>query len=136
CPLLGGQGPPPDRSPGGPGGAGRWRGVPGEGGAFARELPDFALALMRAFWPAPLTLILPRRPEVAAVAAGGQDSVGLRCPSHPVAQAVLQAARRLGVQGVAAPSANRFGRVSPTTADHGAGGVTALPGAERLLHAR
>jgi L-threonylcarbamoyladenylate synthase len=73
---------------------------------------------MQAFWPGPLTLILPRRPEVAAVAAGGQDSVGVRCPSHPVAQALLVAARARGVAGVAAPSANRFGRVSPTTAAH------------------
>jgi len=85
---------------------------------FAREVPAFAAALMQAFWPGPLTLILPRRAEVAAVAAGGQDSVGLRCPSHPVAQALLVAARAHGVHGVAAPSANRFGRVSPTTAAH------------------
>ena len=85
---------------------------------FARDVPDFALALMQAFWPGPLTLILPRRPDMAAVAAGGQDSVGLRCPSHPGAQALLQAARAQGVPGVAAPSANRFGRVSPTTAAH------------------
>jgi L-threonylcarbamoyladenylate synthase len=85
---------------------------------YAREVPDFAVALMQAFWPGPLTLILPRRPEVAAVAAGGQASVGLRCPSHPVAQALLAAARAHGVLGVAAPSANRFGRVSPTTAEH------------------
>ena len=84
----------------------------------AREVPDFAVALMKAFWPGPLTLILPRRPEVAAVAAGGQDSVGVRCPAHPVAQALLVAARAHGVLGVAAPSANRFGRVSPTTAAH------------------
>jgi L-threonylcarbamoyladenylate synthase len=85
---------------------------------FARDVPEFASALMQAFWPGPLTLILPRRPEVAAVAAGGQDSVGLRCPSHPVAQSLLVAAQALGVAGVAAPSANRFGRVSPTTAAH------------------
>lgn len=84
----------------------------------AREVPDLAVALMKAFWPGPLTLILPRRPEVAAVAAGGQDSVGVRCPAHPVAQALLVAARAHGVLGVAAPSANRFGRVSPTTAAH------------------
>lgn len=93
---------------------------------FASEVSDFALALMRAFWPGPLTLILPRRPEMAAVAAGGQDSVGLRCPSHPVAQALLRAARAQGVPGVAAPSANRFGRVSPTTAAHVAGEFAAL----------
>ncbi|MBT9553035.1 MAG: threonylcarbamoyl-AMP synthase [Hydrogenophaga sp.] len=94
---------------------------------FAREAPDFAVALMQAFWPGPLTLILPRRPEVAAVAAGGQDSVGLRCPSHPAAQALLVAARAHGVHGVAAPSANRFGRVSPTTAAHVAEEFAALP---------
>ena len=87
-------------------------------GTFAASVPDFAQALMNAFWPGPLTLILPRRLDVATQAAGGQDSVGLRCPSHPVAQAVLRAAKALGVQGVAAPSANRFGRVSPTTAEH------------------
>jgi L-threonylcarbamoyladenylate synthase len=85
---------------------------------YASDVPDFALRLMRAFWPGPLTLILPRRNAVGAVAAGGQNSIGLRCPSHPVAQAVLQAARAHGVWGVAAPSANRFGRVSPTTAAH------------------
>lgn len=85
---------------------------------FAREVPEFAQRLMAAHWPGPLTLILPRRADRAAVAAGGQDSVGLRCPSHPVAQAVLRAAQTWGVRGVAAPSANRFGRVSPTTAAH------------------
>jgi len=85
---------------------------------FAREVPDFAAKLMAAFWPGPLTLILPRRPDMAAAAAGGQDSVGLRCPSPPVAQAVLQQALALGVLGVAAPSANAFGRISPTTAAH------------------
>lgn len=81
-------------------------------------VPDFAWRLMHAFWPGPLTLILPRRPGVAEAAAGGQASIGLRCPAHPMAQAVLQAAQALGVTGVAAPSANRFGRVSPTTAAH------------------
>jgi L-threonylcarbamoyladenylate synthase len=85
---------------------------------YAREVPAFAERLIAALWPGPLTLILPRRAEVAAVAAGGQDSVGLRCPSHPVAQAVLRAAATHGVHGVAAPSANRFGRVSPTSAAH------------------
>jgi L-threonylcarbamoyladenylate synthase len=88
---------------------------------FASHVPDFAQKLIDAFWPGPLTLILPRRQEVAAVAAGGQNSVGLRCPSHPVAHAVLQSAEALGVLGVAAPSANLFGRVSPTTAAHVAG---------------
>ena len=88
---------------------------------FASHVPDFAQKLIDVFWPGPLTLILPRRPEVAAVAAGGQNSVGLRCPSHLTAQAVLQSAEALGVFGVAAPSANLFGRVSPTTAAHVAG---------------
>lgn len=83
-----------------------------------RDLPDAARALMQAFWPGPLTLILPRRDGVAAQAAGGQDSVGLRCPAHPDAQALLQAAQAAGVWGLAAPSANRFGRVSPTSAAH------------------
>lgn len=86
--------------------------------AFAREVPAFAQHLIQAFWPGPLTLILPRRPEAGAAAAGGQDSVGLRCPSHPVAHALLQACEALGVHGLAAPSANLFGRVSPTTAAH------------------
>lgn len=85
---------------------------------YAVDVPAFAWRLMEAFWPGPLTLILPRHPGVGEAAAGGQASIGLRCPSHPVAQAVLHAAQVLGVRGVAAPSANRFGRVSPTTAAH------------------
>lgn len=84
---------------------------------YAGEVPLFAQQLMQAFWPGPLTVILPRRPGVAAAAAGGQDSIGLRCPAHPVALAFLQACKT----GVAGPSANRFGRVSPTTALHVAG---------------
>ena len=87
---------------------------------FVREVPPVARRLMHAFWPGPLTVILPRREGVAAAAAGGQDSVGLRCPSYPAAQALLRAcaAHTPAVHGLAAPSANRFGRVSPTTADH------------------
>lgn len=85
---------------------------------FAAQVPHFAQKLMQTFWPGPLTLILPRLTGVAAASAGGQDSIGLRCPSHPVAQALLKAALALGVPGVSAPSANRFGRVSPTTAAH------------------
>jgi len=85
---------------------------------FAEHLPDTARRLMDAFWPGPLTVIVPRRAGVAEAAAGGQATVGLRAPSHPVARAVLSAARALGVAGVAAPSANRFGRVSPTLAQH------------------
>jgi L-threonylcarbamoyladenylate synthase len=85
---------------------------------FAAQVPEFAQRLIQAFWPGPLTLILPRQSGVATASAGGQDSIGLRCPSHPVAQALLRAGLALGVKGVSAPSANRFGRVSPTTAAH------------------
>lgn len=81
---------------------------------YASSVPPFAARLMQAFWPGPLTVILPRREGVAAAAAGGQGSIGLRCPAHPVALAFLKAC----ATGVAGPSANRFGRVSPTTAQH------------------
>ena len=81
---------------------------------YASCVPPFAARLTKAFWPGPLTVILPRREGVAAAAAGGQNSIGLRCPAHPVALAFLKACHT----GVAGPSANRFGRVSPTTAQH------------------
>ena len=81
---------------------------------YTSGVPLFAQRLMDAFWPGPLTVILPRKPGVASAAAGGQDSIGLRCPGHPVALAFLAACKT----GVAGPSANRFGRVSPTTAQH------------------
>ena len=83
-------------------------------GDYAAGVPPFAERLMKAFWPGPLTVILPRREGIAAAAAGGQDSIGLRCPAHPVALAFLKACGT----GVAGPSANRFGRVSPTSAQH------------------
>jgi L-threonylcarbamoyladenylate synthase len=87
---------------------------------FAAQIPPVAQRLMQAFWPGPLTLILPRRDGVGQAAAGGQSSIGLRCPAHPVAHALLLAcaAATPPVPGLAAPSANRFGRVSPTTAAH------------------
>ena len=85
---------------------------------FASSVPPFAARLMQAFWPGPLTVILPRQVGVASAAAGGQDSIGLRCPAHPVALALLQACLAAGMTGLAGPSANRFGRVSPTTAEH------------------
>lgn len=85
---------------------------------FAADLPPFASALMQAFWPGPLTVIVARREGVASAAAGGLPSVGLRCPAHPVALQLLAACQGVGVQGLAAPSANRFGKVSPTTAQH------------------
>jgi L-threonylcarbamoyladenylate synthase len=85
---------------------------------FASEVPAFAQRLMTACWPGPLTVIVKRHAGVADAAAGGHATIALRCPSHPMAQAVLRAALSLGVQGVAAPSANVFGSVSPTTAAH------------------
>jgi L-threonylcarbamoyladenylate synthase len=85
---------------------------------FAREVPAAARDLARAFWPGPLTMIVPRSREVPPEATGGQDSVGLRCPSHPLAQALLREFARVGSGAIAAPSANKFGHVSPTTAQH------------------
>ena len=74
--------------------------------------------LIDAFWPGPVTVIVRRQPGMADAAASGQPTIGLRCPAHPIAHALLVAAREAGVAGLAAPSANRFGRVSPTTAAH------------------
>jgi L-threonylcarbamoyladenylate synthase len=84
---------------------------------WAIDIPPVAQQLIAAFWPGPLTLILKRAPGVDDVITGGQDSIGVRCPSHPVAQALLKLFRG-GQGGIAAPSANRFGCVSPTTAQH------------------
>lgn len=86
--------------------------------AFAAQISPVARRLIESFWPGPLTVIVCRIPGMATAAAGGQDTIGLRCPAHPIAHALLGAARRLGVPGVAAPSANRFGRISPTRASH------------------
>jgi L-threonylcarbamoyladenylate synthase len=85
---------------------------------WTREFPEGAHRLAAAFWPGPLTLILPRATHVDDGITGGQDSVGLRMPSHPVARNLLAAFEGLGGDGIAAPSANRFGHVSPTTAQH------------------
>ena len=85
---------------------------------FAAHLSTDAQRLMAAFWPGPLTLIVPRRAGHGSAAAGGQASIGLRVPSHPLALALLRACAQRGVAGVAGPSANRFGRVSPTSAAH------------------
>lgn len=93
------------------------------------SVPDDARKLMDAFWPGPLTLIFKRAEHVSSIVSGGQDSIGLRCPSHPVAQALLRTFKN-GKGGIAAPSANKFGHVSPTTAQHvrdefGQGGLVA-----------
>lgn len=85
---------------------------------WTRAMPKAASALAEAFWPGPLTLIVPRSDHASDVVTGGQDSVGLRVPSHPVARALLRAFADAGGSGIAAPSANRFGRISPTTAAH------------------
>lgn len=78
-------------------------------------IPDYAQILIKRFWPGPLTLVLPCKPgQVSPLVTGGQDTVALRCPKHPLAQALLQQA---GFPLVA-PSANPFGKISPTTAEH------------------
>ncbi|MGZ5199475.1 MAG: L-threonylcarbamoyladenylate synthase [Telluria sp.] len=84
---------------------------------WACEIPQEARALAQAFWPGPLTMILKRAPGIPDAVSGGQDTIGLRCPSHPVAVALLRAFKG-GQGGVAAPSANKFGHVSPTLAEH------------------
>jgi L-threonylcarbamoyladenylate synthase len=84
---------------------------------WARQIPEYAIKLARNFWPGPLTLILPRTELAKDFITGGQDNVGIRVPAHTVAQALLKAFESQGGYGVAAPSANRFGKVSPTCAD-------------------
>ncbi len=86
-------------------------------GYWIESMPTAARNLIDAFWPGPLSLILKRAARIPDAVSGGQDSIALRCPSHPVAQALLRAFRS-GRGGLAAPSANKFGRVSPTTAQH------------------
>jgi L-threonylcarbamoyladenylate synthase len=83
---------------------------------WARDIPEYAVKLARAFWPGPMTLILPRTDLAKDFITGGQDNVGIRIPSHTVALALLKEFEDQGGLGVAAPSANRFGAVSPTTA--------------------
>jgi L-threonylcarbamoyladenylate synthase len=83
---------------------------------WAREIPEYAIKLARAFWPGSMTLILPKTNLAMNFITGNQDSVGIRVPSHPLASALLTEFEELGGHGVAAPSANRFGKVSPTTA--------------------
>ena len=92
--------------------------------SWCKDIPDQAWRLAKAFWPGPLTLILKRHPDVDAAVSGGQTTIGVRCPAHPVARDLLTVFGELKQQanearaGVAAPSANRFGRVSPTCAQH------------------
>ena len=83
---------------------------------WAEEIPEYAIALMRKFWPGPMTLILKRSKNAKDFITGGQEFVGLRIPSNPIALKLLSEFESLGGHGVAAPSANRFGSVSPTSA--------------------
>jgi L-threonylcarbamoyladenylate synthase len=82
---------------------------------WAQQIPEYAITLARTFWPGPMTLILPRTELAKDFITGGQENVGVRVPSHPVALALLSEFEKLGGLGVAAPSANRFGKVSPTS---------------------
>ena len=85
-------------------------------GQWVDDVPEYAIALARDFWPGPMTLIFKRSSLAQDFITGGQDTVGIRVPNHVVALALLEAFHNLGGRGVAAPSANRFGHVSPTTA--------------------
>jgi L-threonylcarbamoyladenylate synthase len=85
-------------------------------GDWASDVPEYAIALAREFWPGPMTLVLKRSDLAGDFVTGGQDTVGVRVPDHVVALALLEAFEKAGGKGVAAPSANRFGHVSPTTA--------------------
>ena len=84
---------------------------------WVRDIPDYAIKLAGDFWPGPMTLILPRTDLAKDFITGSQDTVGVRVPSHSVALALLKEFESLGGLGVAAPSANRFGKVSPTSAE-------------------
>jgi L-threonylcarbamoyladenylate synthase len=85
-------------------------------GDWARDVPTYAISLARDYWPGPMTLIVPRSDLAGDFVTGVQDTVGVRVPNHPVALGLLEAFAAAGGKGVAAPSANRFGNVSPTTA--------------------
>lgn len=85
-------------------------------GVWAANVPSYAISLARDFWPGPMTLVVKRSELAADFVTGGQDTVGVRVPNHPVALGLLEAFVRAGGKGIAAPSANRFGNVSPTAA--------------------
>ncbi|HEY2628933.1 MAG TPA: L-threonylcarbamoyladenylate synthase [Usitatibacter sp.] len=85
---------------------------------WGNDVPNAAIVLAEKFWPGPLTMIVRRSSRVPLIVTGGQESVGLRCPSHPMAQELLREFERIGSGAIAAPSANKFGHVSPTTAQH------------------
>ena len=83
---------------------------------WAQDVPTYAISLARDFWPGPMTLVVKRSELAGDFVTGGQDTVGVRVPNHPVALGLLEAFEKAGGKGIAAPSANRFGYVSPTTA--------------------
>ena len=85
-------------------------------GQWAQDIPEYAITLARDFWPGPMTLVLKRSDLAKDFITGGQDTIGLRVPAHPIALALLKEFESMGGKGIAAPSANRFGAVSPTTA--------------------
>ena len=102
-------------------------------GYWAEEIPDYAIALMRKFWPGPMTLILKRSERAKDFVTGGQDYVGLRIPANPIALKLLSEFESLGGHGLAAPSANRFGSVSPTSAGDVKEEIGELLGPEDLI---
>jgi L-threonylcarbamoyladenylate synthase len=102
-------------------------------GYWAEEIPDYAIALMRKFWPGPMTLILKRSERAKDFVTGGQDYVGLRIPANPITLKLLSEFESLGGHGVAAPSANRFGSVSPTSAGDVKEEIGELLGPEDLI---
>ena len=102
-------------------------------GYWAEEIPDYAIALMRKFWPGPMTLILKRSERAKDFVTGGQDYVGLRIPANPIALKLLSEFESLGGHGLAAPSANRFGSVSPTSSGDVKEEIGELLGPEDLI---
>ena len=102
-------------------------------GLWASEIPEYAIKLAREFWPGPMTLVLKRIDLAKDFITGGQDTVGVRVPNQPIALALLEEFKKLGGKGVAAPSANRFGAVSPTTAEAVQDELTPYLGDEDLI---
>ena len=100
---------------------------------WAQDISDYAIALARSFWPGPMTLIFNRSDAAKDFVTGGQDTVGLRVPDHALALELLQECKMIGVNAIAAPSANRFGHVSPTTADAVREEIGAYLSAEDLI---
>jgi len=102
-------------------------------GKWAIDIPEYAIKLSKEFWPGPMTLILKRSKLAKNFITGGQNNVGLRVPSQPIALELLQEFEKIGGQGIAAPSANRFGAVSPTTAQAVADELGEHLGADELI---